>query len=85
MFLVFSKDGCEYCTLAIELLTEMKKEFSVVKLLNVAELNEALTVHGLTAKTFPQIFLDGVHVGGYTDLQSYLTKEDDVFSIDEDF
>jgi len=84
MFLVFSKDGCKYCTLAIELLTDLKKDFHVVKLLNVAELNEALAVRGLTAKTFPQVFMDGDHIGGYTDLQEYITKEYGKFEIDED-
>jgi glutaredoxin len=84
MFLVISKDGCKFCTLAIELLADLKKEFHVMKLSNVAELNEALSVRGLTAKTFPQIFMDSVHIGGYTELQSYLTKEDDVFEIDDD-
>jgi len=81
---VFSKDGCKYCTLAIELLTEMKKEFTVVKLLNVAELNDTLSVRGLTAKTFPQVFFDDVHIGGYTELHAHITKEDDVFDIDDD-
>ena len=84
MFLVISKDGCKYCTLAIELLVDMKKEFHVMKLSNVAELNEALAVRGLTAKTFPQVFLDDKHIGGYTELHDFLTKEDDVFEIDDE-
>ncbi|AGE55565.1 glutaredoxin [Acanthocystis turfacea Chlorella virus MN0810.1] len=84
MFLVFSKDGCKYCTMAIELLTDLKKDFHVIKLLNVAELNDALAVRDLAVKTFPQVFLGDKHIGGYTDLQEYITKEDGKFEIDED-
>ncbi|AGE50092.1 glutaredoxin [Acanthocystis turfacea Chlorella virus Canal-1] len=84
MFLVFSKDGCKYCAMAIKLLTEMKKDFHVIKLLDVTELNETLFILGITAKTFPQVFMDGDHIGGYTELHEILTKEDNVFEINDD-
>ncbi|AGE59336.1 glutaredoxin [Acanthocystis turfacea Chlorella virus OR0704.3] len=85
MFTVYSKDGCKYCTMAIELLTAMKKEFNVIKLNSVAELNVAISDRGLMVQTFPQVFADNVHIGGYTDLHAYLLEEENVFSIDEDF
>ncbi|AGE53440.1 glutaredoxin [Acanthocystis turfacea Chlorella virus GM0701.1] len=85
MFTVYSKDGCKYCTMAVELLTTMKKAFNVIKLKSVTELNVAISDRGLMVQAFPQVFAGNVHIGGYTDLHAYLLEEDNVFSIDEDF
>jgi len=87
MFLVYSKDGCRYCSMAIELLTELKKEFTVIKLKSVAELNDALFDRGITVRTFPQVFLDDEHIGGYTELYARVAMSNydfEIFEIDDD-
>ena len=84
MFTVYSKDGCRYCSMTIELLTDLKKEFTVIKLKSVAELNDALFDRGITVCTFPQVFLDDEHVGGYTELYVRVAMTNYDFEIDDD-
>jgi glutaredoxin 3 len=84
MFLVYSKDGCRYCSMTIELLTDLKKEFTVIKFNSVAELNDALFNRGITVRTFPQVFLDDEHIGGYTELYARVAMSNYEFEIDDD-
>ncbi|AGE57563.1 glutaredoxin [Acanthocystis turfacea Chlorella virus NTS-1] len=77
MFLVFSKDGCKYCPMAIELLTGMKKDFRVIKILNVAELNEALSDRGLADVSHICKALDTgkIHYGRIWKTKNIINKE----------
>jgi glutaredoxin len=70
--------------MTIELLTELKKEFTVIKLKSVAELNDALFDRGITVRTFPQVFLDDEHIGGYTELYARVAMTNYDFEIDDD-
>jgi glutaredoxin len=69
--IVWSKDACPFCVQAKALLEARGIEYeerNVSKDWTREQLLEAVP----TARTLPQIFLDGVHVGGFTDLRSHL-------------
>jgi glutaredoxin len=68
---VWSKDACPFCVQAKALLEARGIEYeerNVSKNWTREQLLEAVP----TARTLPQIFLDGQHIGGFTDLRSHL-------------
>lgn len=65
--LVYSKEKCSYCEQAKSLLTKKNisyRELDVTRPDVLDQLKDL--VPGV--KTVPQIFIDGTHIGGYTDL-----------------
>ena len=66
--LIYTKDYCPYCTKAKELLKIKGQEYTEKDITNDAEgVQEMLDKTG-GAKTVPQIFINGTHVGGCDDL-----------------
>lgn len=67
--LVFSRKGCPHCKRALDLLAE--KNIYVEEV----ELNKAITSRSLRAvsgqSTTPQVFIEGVHIGGADDLEKH--------------
>ena len=67
---VFTRDGCEYCFKAKGLLNEAGVEFEELVL------NRDYTDRTLRAVadsiTYPQVFIDGKHIGGADDLETWL-------------
>ena len=70
--LVWSKETCPYCEQAKSLLESKGIEFEV-RTIGVEYTKEQLLEAVPTARTVPQIFLDGELVGGYTELKKKLT------------
>lgn len=71
--IVWSKDSCPYCVQAKALLTQKGIEFEERKIgdgYTKEDLLEAVP----NARTVPQIFLDGEHVGGFTELRAKLLE-----------
>lgn len=71
--IVWSKYHCPYCDQAKALLKSRNIEFEEKKIgdgYTKEELLEAVP----TARTVPQIFLDGKLIGGFTDLQKYISE-----------
>lgn len=71
--ILWSKPGCGYCTMAETLLKSKNIEIDERKLgfgWNREQLFESVP----TAKTLPQIFLDGKYIGGYTELKKYFDE-----------
>lgn len=69
--IVWSKYHCPYCDQAKALLKQRGIEFEERKIgdgYTKEELLEAVP----TARTVPQIFLDGQHIGGFTELRDYI-------------
>jgi glutaredoxin 3 len=68
---VWSKDGCSHCVQAKSLLASKGIE---IEERNVSQdwTREQLLEAVPDARTLPQIFLDGQHIGGFTDLRSHL-------------
>jgi glutaredoxin 3 len=69
--IVWSKDACPFCVQAKALLEARGIEFEER---NVSQdwTREQLLEAVPNARTLPQIFLDDQHIGGFTDLRSYL-------------
>ena len=70
---VWTQQNCQYCDMAKKLLKSKnimieEKKLSIDGQYTKADLIAAVP----TARTVPQIFLDGVYVGGFNELQSYL-------------
>jgi glutaredoxin 3 len=69
--IIWTKDLCSYCTAAKTLMNNKGINFEERKIgggYTKAQLLESVP----TAKTVPQIFLDGNYVGGYTELKALL-------------
>ena len=59
--IIYTAPLCPYCELAKQVLTERKITFQEL---------------GVIFTQVPQIVLNGIHIGGYTDLVSYFKKKD---------
>jgi glutaredoxin len=68
---VWSKDACPFCVQAKALLEARGIEYEER---NVSQdwTREQLLEAVPNARTLPQIFLDGQHIGGFTDLRAHL-------------
>jgi glutaredoxin 3 len=65
--IVYTKDGCPYCRLAKELLTNRKVAFEEVRVdLDEEKFAEMLRLSN--RRTVPQIFINDQSIGGYDDL-----------------
>jgi len=76
MFTLYSKtSGCEYCDRAKDLLDARGLAYETRSFDTILELKDAIQHVTPTAiKTFPVIFRDGVHVGGYVNLRDLLDE-----------
>ena len=70
--IVWTKDACPYCVQAKALLEQQGIEYEEKKI-GVDYTREQLLEAVPTARTVPQIFLDGTHVGGFTELKQKLS------------
>ena len=71
---VYTRHFCGYCTAAVRLLEQEQIPFEQIDLSGDAAGISALkqrTGH----PTVPQILLDGVLLGGYTELRSWIARE----------
>lgn len=69
--IVWSKDNCPYCVQAKQLLTIKGIEYEEKKI-GESYTKEDLLEAVPDARSVPQIFLDGNHVGGFTELRAHL-------------
>jgi len=70
--IVWSKDNCHFCTSAKQLLSAKGILYEERKI-GDGWTKEQLLEAAPTARTVPQIFIDGEYVGGFTDLQKVLS------------
>ena len=70
--IVWSKDQCTFCDQAKNLLKLKKIEFEERNISRGPWSKEQLLEHVPNARTVPQIFLDDVLIGGFTDLKKKL-------------
>lgn len=66
--IIWSKDFCGYCERAKRLLEQKGIKYEERKI-GGGYTKEQLLEAVPTARTVPQIFIDGEYVGGYTELQ----------------
>ena len=74
MYTIYSKSNCSFCMQAKQLLEMEQLQFEYLTLGTNYNLDELMTL-APNAKSFPQVFKDGVLVGGYSDLVEYLKQE----------
>jgi glutaredoxin 3 len=71
---IYSKPSCPYCVRAKSILVSKNIEFEEVIYDGVSVTKDTIaSVIGVDSKesssiTFPQIFIDGAYIGGFTDL-----------------
>tara|TARA_B100000902_G_scaffold395541_1_gene454350 strand:+ start:1067 stop:1297 length:231 start_codon:yes stop_codon:yes gene_type:complete len=71
---IYSKPQCPYCDMAKNL-AEQKGYDLTVKMLDEDFDREALMEVFPTARTFPQIIVDGEKIGGYTEFKTLVEGE----------
>jgi len=71
---IFTQDGCFFCIQAKSLLEERNIPYVEYNITNDSEAKAMLLERYPSAKTVPQIFSFGKHVGGYEDLVRYIEE-----------
>jgi glutaredoxin len=71
--IIWSKDACPFCVQAKALLKRKGIEFEERKIGDGYTREDLLAV-APTARTVPQIFLDGELIGGYTELNAHFSR-----------
>ena len=69
---IFTRKGCEHCVRAKQALQNADIAFEELKLNRDFSDRTLRAVSGAT--TFPQIFINGIHIGGADDLESWLQE-----------
>jgi len=72
--IIWTKDVCNFCTAAKTLMNNKGIDFEEKKV-GQGYTKEQLLEAVPTARTVPQIFLDGNYVGGYTELKALLDEQ----------
>ncbi|MFC5344789.1 glutaredoxin 3 [Brevundimonas staleyi] len=67
---LYTKPGCPYCVAAMGLLTRKGVEFTEIVASNDPEKKAEMVEKSGGKATFPQIFIDGTHVGGSDDIHA---------------
>lgn len=70
---IFTKVGCPFCAKAKALLTEKGLAYEEINIANSGVTTKALRAI-TTRKTVPQVYIDGVHIGGSDDLEAYFAS-----------
>lgn len=65
---VYTKPGCPFCSLAINLLKSKNVDFEVIDALASEENMQSFRDNCKGAKTFPQVIINGRLIGGYDNL-----------------
>lgn len=67
---IYTKPGCPYCTSAKALLDKKGVDFTEIVASNDPEKKQEMIQKSGGRMTFPQVFIDGKHVGGSDDLHA---------------
>ena len=73
MIEIWSKPQCVFCDKAVQLCQMKELEFKKYTI-DVDYSREDLMDKFPNARTFPQITMDNVYIGGYTELEAHLNK-----------
>ncbi len=65
---IYTRPGCGYCAAAKSLLTRKKAAFTEFDVAKDPAFREQMFDRAGAGSTFPQIFIDKTHVGGYDEL-----------------
>ena len=67
---IYTKPGCPYCVRALALLDSKGADYENIVASNDPEKKAEMVQRANGRATFPQIFIDGRHIGGSDDLQA---------------
>lgn len=67
---VYTTQVCPYCVQAKRLLGERSIPYDEIDVSSDAALRDEMIQRAGGKRTVPQIFIDGEHVGGYTELRA---------------
>ena len=67
--LIYTKQACPHCDRAKNLLAARGVKFSLVDCTFSTALTNEMIARSKGRKTYPQVFLDGIHVGGADELE----------------
>jgi glutaredoxin 3 len=67
---IYTKPGCPYCVAAKGLLDKKDAAYTEIVASNDPEKKQEMIQRSNGRMTFPQIFIDGKHVGGSDDLHA---------------
>jgi len=67
---IYTKPGCPYCSAALSLLKRKGAEFTEIVASNDPAKKAEMVEKSGGKATFPQIFIDGKHVGGSDDVHA---------------
>ena len=73
MIEIWSQPQCVFCDKAVQLCQMKELEFKKY-MIDVDYSREDLMDKFPNARTFPQITMDNVYIGGYTELEAHLNK-----------
>ena len=73
MIEIWSKPQCVFCDKAVQLCQMKELEFKKY-MIDVDYSRDDLMDKFPNARTFPQITMDDVYIGGYTELEAHLNK-----------
>ena len=65
---IYTRPGCGYCSAAKSLLTRKNAAFTELNVATDPTLRQQMWDRAGAGSTFPQIFIDGTHVGGCDEL-----------------
>ena len=74
---VWTKSGCPACVNAKRLFDSKKIKYQEKKLGSSPSMQKAFSIATKGAKSIPQIFINGEHIGGFDDLHN-LQKRDEL-------
>ena len=72
--IIYSKLLCPYCEMAKKLLKEKNVPYKELTIGVDISKEKAFEELDLTFTTVPQIVLDGIHIGGYTELVEFFKR-----------
>ena len=71
-FIIHTKPGCPWCEKAKKAIKDSGESYQEII---YAEPDEIAEFKALGFKTFPQIYQNGEHIGGFADLLDYLDDD----------
>lgn len=71
MVIIYGKPSCGYCTKAKNFCKDRMLEYTYKDVQNESFMQELKEKYA-EVRSVPQIFINGDHIGGYTDLVSYV-------------
>ena len=72
---VYSGANCVWCDRVVKLLIDNGEEITEIKLDSNEKVKDMQKAVGQKVNTVPQVIIDGVHIGGFTETERYINKQ----------